>query len=868
MTAERTTPLPFAELLQRFRQAAGLTQSELADRARLSPGTISDLERGVYHAPRRTTVALLADALRLDASDRRLFESAIRRSRNATSPPASIHPSFTFPAPLTRLVGREAEIDAVIRLIQQEHARLVTLTGTAGIGKTRLALAVASQLRSHFPDDIWFVPLASVQDPALIPKSIANSFGLQETGEQSLVDLIPAFLAGKRALLVLDNVEHLLDGVSVLVDLLSVCPHLALLTTSRTALRVRGEQRFAVPPLEYGAERSAAETLFIERAREVHPLLPVTPANLASIAAICRRVDGIPLAIELAAMRVATFAPPDLLRHLNHRLALLVGGPRDLPARQQTMRNAITWSYDLLAPAEQAIFRQLAVFVGGWTIEAARAVSVGEVDQNELLMALAALVDTSLIQKEMADEDSETRFTMLEILREYGMEQLEQQRELEDTQRRHAEYMLALARQAEPELKGPDQATWLARLEHEHGNLRAALHWAKEHDIRAGLQIAVAIWRFWLMRGHFGEGRSWLETFMQYDQEQEDLRRIQAHAYIVAGVLAAEQGNFPQAERYSETGLQLYQVIEDKTGICSALVTLGSLAYLCDRYGRAEEWYRQALTLCRAIGDRVHIPGVLNNLAVIATAQGRYHEAQEFLEEGLIYPSEIGDHYGIAVTLVNLSNLFHKEGKYARATTTAKEALAHAEQTGNRRTIASALENVGKAACDQGNYHEAIVALERGRQMYQELHDGLGNAAVLRHLGDVARAQGDWQQAEAYYRASIEESQQAGTAMGIAKCLAGWALVLFAQGQTMQSAYFASKAAAMYTEMGIAPQANISVRLEQTKRAIHQALGDEAFQATWNRGKTLSLDDLQNGSWVISLAAPPEMNGQSQPHQD
>ncbi|HKD75281.1 MAG TPA: hypothetical protein VKB76_07285, partial [Ktedonobacterales bacterium] len=348
---------------------------------------------------------------------------------------------------------------------------------------------------------------------------VAQVLNIREAGEQAFVDQIIAFLCDKRSLLILDNFEHLLDGVSLLVDLLSACPHLALLVTSRTALRIRGEQRFIVPPLDTApassAQHNAAEDLFIERAREVQALLPMTPANTASITAICRRLEGIPLAIELAAMRVTTFSPPELLHHLNHRLSLLMDGARDLPQRQQTMRDAIAWSYDLLSPREQSIFRHLAIFVGGWTFAAARALRGETDDQSHLLIAISSLVDTNLIQQEQGEIAAETRFTMLEILREYGLEQLAHHGELEDAQRRHAEYLLALAEQAEPALKGPDQATWLARLEREHGNLRAALQWAKEHDARLGLCLAVAIWRFWVMRGHFSEGRSWLEAFAQ-----------------------------------------------------------------------------------------------------------------------------------------------------------------------------------------------------------------------------------------------------------------------------------------------------------------------------------------------------------------
>ncbi len=841
----------FGVLLLHFRRAAGLTQQELAERARLSADTISDLERGRYLAPRKTTVALLADALDLSPADRQQFESSIRRLRAGTMAHASIPFSTPLPLPITRLIGRDHEEQALARLLLEDHARLVTLTGTAGIGKTRLALAVAAHLAPQFADGVYFVPLAALQDWHLIPAMIAQALKIQEEQQQSLWDLITAYLGDKAVLLILDNLEHLLEGAAFVADLLMVCPQLAILVTSRAALRVRGERRFLVPPLVYAADaasgRSAAEELFVERAREVQPMLSLTPANVESIAAICRRLEGIPLAIELAAMRIATFSPPDLLRHLDHQLSLLVAGPRDLPQRQQTMRDAVAWSYDLLSSPEQAMFRRLAIFAGGWTLAAAQAIC-GEIEGANLLMALAALVDANLIRVDLADDIDEPRYAMLEIMREYGVEQLAARGEMEHTQRSHAEYMLALAQDASHTLKSAEQAKWLFLLEQEQGNLRAALHWAREYDAILGLCMTIKLWRFWFTRGYFSEGRAWLETFFAQTDRHDDYLSMRADACNLISVFAAQQADLGHAERFAAISVQLYDEVGDMAGKSSGLSTLGNLAYMRDHYERAEDLYRRALALGRASGDRGRIALSQTNLATALVAQGSYHEAKMLLEESLTLLGDQASPISIAIIKISLSDLAFKEGSYGRAIACAEEAQRLAEQFGDRRMIASSLDHIGKAVAGQGHYQQARDALVQSLQLYNELQDKFGSATVLRHMGDIACGQSEWKQAKNYYHDSIEIFQQIGTALGIAKCLAGWADVLRAHGQEKQAICCISKALSMCDDLNISPQARISKRLQQAQRAIQEALGEEAFQTAWGQGKTMSIADLLDKS--------------------
>jgi predicted ATPase/DNA-binding XRE family transcriptional regulator len=841
----------FAELLQQYRQAAGLTQEELADRARLSSGTISDLERGLYRAPRKTTVALLADALDLNAADRRLFESAIRRSRNIASVASPVSPS-ALPMPLTRLIGRDAEIDTVIRLIQQEHARLVTLTGTAGIGKTRLALAIASQIAPTFAGEIIFVPLSSVHDADLIPRSIAHVLALHEAAEQSILNQITARFADKSILLILDNFEHLMDGVVLLVDLLAACPHLTVLVTSRVALRVRGEHRFVVPPLIYapagalpGAKQGAAEDLFVERAREVQPLFLLTQTNRKSIGEICRRLDGIPLAIELAAMRVGAFTPPELAQQLDQRLKVLVAGARDMPTRQQTMRDAIAWSYDLLSSHEQAVFRRLAVFVGGWSVEAACAIcGVERSAVSELLLTLSALVDANLIQQEPDEKVAETRLTMLEIVREYGLERLAQQGELDEVQRRHAEYLFSLAQGTESALRGPEQSNWLVRLDQEQGNLRAALHWAKEHDPRLGLCIAATVWRYWYLRGNLGEGRTWLETFLERTQGQSGLQQYQARASHGACALAIDQGCFRQAASFAEASFSWFREIEDHAGMCSALNALAHLALMHDQYRQAECYYREALALSQSLDDTGFLSMTLSNLAMVVTRQGGYSEALLLLESSLTHARAQGYQLGIAAMLINLSDLFYVQEKYVQAVAFAEESLLYAKQLENPKTIAAALAHLGKAAAGEGNLQQALATLEQSRQIYQELNDRSGIADVLKHLGDVACSQHNWSQATTHYSDSFEIYRQLGAFSAVADCLISMAMVLLEQDQIEQAAHYVSKAAMLCADRDIPPQAQLAMRLGQAKHAIQETLLEDIFQVAWERGKTLSLHEI------------------------
>ena len=601
----------FGALLRRFRLRGDLSQEELAELAQVSWRTVSDLERGVTRKPYRETVRRLAHALALSDQERRQFVTAAGVARSGYAreePQGSPYPPTNLPFEVTSFVGRELELQTISELLQRPGVRLLTLLGAGGTGKTRLAVRAGRSLLPSFDDGVYLVSLAPLRDPAHLIPAIGSAVGIKEVVGQSWLETLAHDLRSRRLLLILDNVEHLLDAGSRIRSLLEQTEHVRILATSRAPLRVYGENELFIAPLpvpdparlptpaELGRIPSVA--LFCDRARAIQADFVLTRENGATLAEICLRLDGLPLAIELAAARLRLFSAAALLRRLSSRLQLLKGGTGDLPERQQTISATIDWSHSLLSGEEQALFARLAVFTGGCTLEAAEGVCTpaGDVD---VLEGMVSLVGKSLLQRRGEDG---ARFTMLEMVAEYAGAKLRERDEEEAVRSAHARYFLCLAEEAEPELQTVGQAARLASLNDERDNLRAALQWFLDHgSSEEGARLATALYRYWYALGYWSEGRRWLERALADAGELGPVAR--ARAFLALGELAGYQGASNEAIDLQAQALELFRMLGDRRGSARALVLLGQAALLQGQQERASTVTEEGLSLYRELGD-------------------------------------------------------------------------------------------------------------------------------------------------------------------------------------------------------------------------------------------------------------------------
>ena len=692
---------PFGARLRRLREAAGLTQEELASKAGLSATAVSVLERGERRRPYPHTVRSLADALGLSEVERASLLAAVpkRSAAPEIASPAPVSPGFILPSPPTPLVGRDQELGEVRGLLLgSSEVRMLTLTGIGGVGKTRLAVeaARASLAEGGFPDGVAFVPLAPLRDPGLVIPTVARSLGLREA--EGAGDVLRAHLLEKKALLVLDNFEQLLGAAVEVAGLISSCPGLVVLATSRSPLRVRGEQEYPVPPLalppstvnptEDEIVGTPSGRLFVERARAASPSFELTPENAPAVAAICWRLAGLPLALELAAAKARLLEPRALLARLDR--ALSTAWARDLPERQRTMRATLDWSHGLLSGAEQVLFRRLAVFAGGFGLEAAEAVgAVAEATEGpeEVLGLLGALVEQSLVTAEAPlDTDGGARYGMLEPVRRYALEKLERSGEAEEARRRHAGFFLALAERAHDELRGPAQVEWLEKLERENGNLRAAMSWALseagEAEVAAGL--GWTLWVFWWLRGHQGEGRHWMETLLGLDLPPN----LRARSVQVANSMAYTQGDFEACARYSAEALELSRQVEDELCEAYALCGVGLDAMGRGDFGEATSRFEEAIALFVRTGEEGAVPIVRVWAGVVLLLGDHHEEAVAAFEEGLEQARQRGDRLGTYNALYNLAQLAMGRGDHGLARRMFEEGVALSEQMRDQANLA------------------------------------------------------------------------------------------------------------------------------------------------------------------------------------
>jgi predicted ATPase/DNA-binding winged helix-turn-helix (wHTH) protein len=727
------------------------------------------------------------------------LENAPVESSREASVPKLTRKLVDLPTPRTSLIGRERETREAAELLLRRDVRLLSLTGAGGAGKTRLAIAVASAIAPKFPGGVQFVGLASITHPELVETAIAKSLNLQQAN-RTVTELIREHLQHSDLfLLVLDNFEQVLAAATLVAEMLAACPSLKVLVTSRACLRIYGEQEFPVAPLE----QNSAIQLFVQRAAAVRPNFSVTADNAPAIRGICLRLDGLPLAIELAAARTKLLSPSAILERLQSRLGLLTGGALDLPERQRTLRNTIDWSHELLSGGEQTLFRRFAVFTGGATMEAAEAVcNTGRDLSVDLFEGLSSLVDKNLIQR-VDGANAESRFTMLETIREYAIERLAASEEEPATRRAHAAYCLVLAEEGNPELSPAERSAWLSRCDLEIDNYRSALDWLfQRQEADWALRLSMALFRFWDMREHLAEGRTRLESILQLTNVGHQKER--AKICIFLGALSTAQGDFPAADFFLQ----------------------------------------QSFTLYDAQGDRRGIAASLNALGVNARDHGHYESARRYFEKSLLCWRTLSDFLSTARCLHNLANVLKVQGNYAQAQLLLDEAISDFEQRGDRSGAAWSINQKGDIVREQGDLRAARELYERALKAFRDAGDRWGSARSLADLGSIYCEQSNFELAETAYRGALQIFSELGHRRGIARVLEGTACLAAARGQAKRAITLAAAAEHLRRIIGVPlPQAEQS-KLDQNLSAAWELIDEEDGKAAWSKGFAMNLETI------------------------
>jgi predicted ATPase/transcriptional regulator with XRE-family HTH domain len=719
---ETRDPAHLAALVRRRRTAAALSQEALAERAGVSVRAISDLERGVHRTPRLETVRLVADALGLSEADRANLLTAARPHVMAPVHAGLKHSVLAaYPLPSTRLIGRETEKAVLAGLLVQDDVRLVTLTGPGGTGKTRLALTVASDARGHYPDGVCFVDLSPLRDPALVIPTIAIAVGVQQIVGESLRETLGRVLHDRRLLLVLDNFEQLLSAAPLVADLLTHSVHIKILATSRAPLRLRAEREYPVPPLGLPPRQSPpsldllsqfeAVRLFADRAQAVQPDFALNDANISPVAEICHRLDGLPLAIELAAARIRMLPPSALLARLERRLPLLESGTRDAPERQRTLRDTIAWSYNLLDPAARLMLQRLAVFVGGCTLEAAEA--VGQ-DQSMLapFAALEVLVEQNLVRHE-AGLDGEPRFPMLETIREFALEQLALSGHAESIQALHAAYFLTFWERAEPEQYGRGAPLWRRRFGAELGNVRASLAWfEQQHDADQMLQMAALVGHYFINSSRLQEGREWLERALSLGGS--DMARLSALFW--AAHISGMQHDPRQAETWVDEGIALAQERGALAAWGQLLYARQLISWFAGDLDAAIEQGEAAVAQLRIAGAEAWLAFALGDLGNMLVRRGDVARGTRLFEEGIALHRALGNLGGIGIHTADLATTLAATGSTV-STRHFRDSLQLLWEAGDRWWIQHPLGGLAQSAVSAGRFEHAARLLGAAEQL-------------------------------------------------------------------------------------------------------------------------------------------------------
>ena len=812
---------PFGERLRRYREAAGYSQEQLAARAGLSANAIGALERGERKRPYPDTLRRLAEALDLDEGGRASLSSALRPAAGVAAAEQGAAPGWAaqvvLPGEPTPIIGRERELETLSGLLSTPGMRALTLVGPGGVGKSRLALSLARRLTDRFPDGVFWVELAPLTDHTLVLSTVGRAIGIPDAGGADLATSLRSALRDRHVLLVLDTMEHLLGAVPDLAQLLLACPRLQVLVTSRAPLRLRGEQEYQVPPLEVPPtdvvpdDRALgafpAVHLFVVRAQQKDPSFALGGPEDAAVAAVCRRLEGLPLALELVAARTRTLTPTEVLARLDDPLSLLVGGSRDLPERQQTMRAAICWSEGLLDAPERTMFRRLAVFAGGWTLSAAESVCSSDDDEaGAALDHLDHLVEQSLVSAHPATQG--TRYQMLEPVRQYAGERLTATGEGAAVGLRHARFFRDLAEEAARELEGrARQAFWVGRLDQELDNLRAALGWSEqtpgEEAAELLLRLTAALWRFWEMRWHVEEGRRWLSAALSRTEPVEPALR--AAALNAAGNLARDQGEHDQATAYHE----------------------------------------QCLAIRRTLGDERGVAISLNNLGVVARDRGDAERALELCREACRLFRRVGDRHGAAIALISLGNATTREGDLAGARAYYEESLAHFRSEEDHWHTAWVQTYLAEVLVFAGDVSSALPLAEEALRMHREGGDPWGVASALNVLGRAQEASGSLDEAAVRFAQALTHLAAAGVDRGAPAYLADLAAVLLAGGNPQEAARLAGASRGWQARAGVGraplPQADRSAVLDELSTGSHAD--------AWQAGATMSREQ------VLAVAA-------------
>ena len=855
-----------AAALEQYETCANALHDELA--VEPSPET-----QGLYHWIKQTPTLATSDAARIT----------------------------NLPIPLTSFVGRKTELAQVKALLL--GSRLLTLTGAGGTGKTRLSIQVAMDLMGTLRDGLWWVELANVTNPALVPHAIGKALGISERPKQTMTETLAASLRGKQMLLMLDNCEHLVAACAELAEaILRECPNLKILATSREPLNIPGESVWNVPTLSVPVELPTREQLimtyesvrlFVERARAVNASFALTEDNLHAVMQICRRLDGIPLAIELAAARINLLSAQEIAARLDDRFNLLTHGSRTALPRQQTLRALVDWSYDLLSDEERVLLRRLAVFSGGRTLQVVEGVCVfAPLEKSQALDLMTRLVTKSLLIPERLPA-GETRYGFLDTIKHYAREKLEQSGEEQSTRQRHLDYFVTLAETIAPELIGARQVEFLHQLEREHANLRVALRFALEHnETFKALRLCNALNEFWDVRGYHAEAReafrrvldaSWatcaqsaahefcvamgwaqvnaaglalkqsdlgaanelVNAALQTMRELDDAAGI-GDALIILGMIARVQSDWASARTHLQTSLNLARQLNDQRRIATALRNLGVIAEFQGGYAESRNYLEESLLASRASGDQRAVATALSNLGNLAQQQGDYARARELYDQVLAIHRTLGAKWSVAATLTNLGNLAHSQADYDAARTFHEESLKIMREIGDKRGIAVLLNNLGNATLALGDFPAARKLHEEGLRLRRDLNDKRGIAIALGNLGDVAAGLHEFVQAQQFFAQSLIGLRELGDKLTITNCLIGAAETAVGLHQYARAARLAGGIQALLTMQEGKIDTRERERFETTIQSTRTQLDAPTFDAAWQSGSKLTMDEMVN----------------------